>query len=152
MLPNGLSVDEALNRYRNDPNVLYAEPDYRVHATAIPDGDPSPELHNRSNIAGISKWSVDGEKCFGYWSKINSDCSVCIRVCPYTRDYSLARNRWWARLAGTRFRGLALRVHDRFGGGKRLSASDWWPSDDGTPVELGTKPGGADANGAAPPD
>ena len=120
-------------------------------ATAIPDGDPSTDLHNRSNIAGISKWSVDGEKCFGYWSKINSDCSVCIRVCPYTRDYSLARNRWWARLAGTRFRGLALRIHDRFGGGKRLSASDWWPSDDGTPVELSTKPGSASAESAALP-
>ena len=43
---------------------------------------------NVSNVGGITKWTVDGEACFGYWAKINSDCSVCIRVCPYTRDYS----------------------------------------------------------------
>ncbi|MEM7287773.1 MAG: reductive dehalogenase domain-containing protein [Actinomycetota bacterium] len=109
-------------------------------ASAIPGGDPSDELHNQSNLVGVTKWSVDGEKCFGYWSKINSDCSVCIRVCPYTRDYTLRRNRLWARLAGTRLRGLALWLHDRFGGGDRTSATEWWPSDDSTPVTLGRKP------------
>ncbi len=113
-------------------------------ANAIPGGDPSDELYNRSNIAGITKWSVDGEKCFGYWAKINSDCSVCIRVCPYTRDYSQLSNRLWARLAGTRFRRLALWLHDRAGGGDRTSATDWWPSDDSVPVSLGRKPEASD--------
>ena len=109
-------------------------------ASAIPGGDPSAELHNQSNIAGVTKWSVDGEKCFGYWSKINSDCSVCIRVCPWTRDYTQRRNRLWARLAGSRFRRLALWLHDKTGGGDRTSATDWWPSDDATPVVIGRKP------------
>jgi len=110
-------------------------------ATAIPGGDPSAQLHNQSNIIGITKWSVDGEKCFGYWSKINSDCSVCIRVCPYTRDYTQRSNRVWARLAGSRFRKLALRLHDRRSGGKRTSAIDWWPSGGtGTPVTITKKP------------
>ncbi len=108
-------------------------------ATAIPGGSPTADLHNQSNIAGITKWSVDGEKCFGYWSKINSDCSVCIRVCPYTRDYSKRSNRLWARLAGTRLRGLALWWHDKAEGGKRDSANDWWPSG-GTPVAITAKP------------
>ena len=98
-------------------------------ASAIPHGDPDWTPVNISGIKGVKKWSVDGEKCFGYWSKINSDCAVCVRVCPYTRDYSLARNRWWRRLAGTRFRGLAMRLHDAFGGSNRLKSKDWWAAD-----------------------
>ncbi|MFV2039430.1 MAG: reductive dehalogenase domain-containing protein [Acidimicrobiales bacterium] len=114
-------------------------------ANAIPDGDPSNHRHNRSNIAGVSKWTVDGEACFGYWAKINSDCSVCIRVCPYTRDYSKLQHRLWARLAGTRLRRVALWWDHRSGRGKRVSSADWWPAGGvvgvATPVELSPSPG-----------
>jgi len=94
---------------------------------AIPDSSPSTERHNKSNIKGIRKWSIDGEKCFSYWSKINSDCSVCVRVCPYTRDYTQRRNRVWLRLADSPLRRLALRLDRKFGGGKRVMAETWWP-------------------------
>ncbi len=109
-------------------------------AKAIPDGPPTADRHNRSNLTGVSKWTVDGEACFGYWAKINSDCSVCIRVCPYTRDFSKRINRLWARLAGTRFRSLALRWDRKSGRAKRVSSVDWWPTSSSgarpTPVEL----------------
>ena len=104
-------------------------------SSAIPGGSPSDERYNRSNIAGITKWSVDGEACFGYWSKINTDCSVCIRVCPYTRDYTKRSNRWWARLAGSSLRGVALWLDRRSNRGDRVSAKDWWPGE-GTPVTI----------------
>ncbi len=108
---------------------------------AVPNGEPSAELHNQSNFSGITKWSVNGERCFSYWSKINTDCAVCIRVCPYTRDYAVRSNRLWARLAGSRFRNLALRIHDRQSAGSRTSAADWWPSGgDQTPVSITGKP------------
>ncbi len=97
-------------------------------ASAIPASEPSAEIHNRSNIVGIEKWSVDGEACFDYWAKINSDCSVCIRVCPYTRDFSQRRNKVWARLADSRLRRLALWLDRRSGRGGRVSPIDWWPS------------------------
>ncbi len=96
---------------------------------AIPDNEPNAELHNQSNISGITKWTVDGEKCFKYWSKINSDCSVCIRVCPYTRDYRSRANRAWLRLSNSPLRKLALRLDRRRGGGDRQAAADWWPVD-----------------------
>lgn len=96
-------------------------------AKAIPRGEPVPVAINRSGIKGVTKWSVDGEKCFGYWSKINSDCAVCIRVCPWTRDYSRRRDRIWRRLAGGRLRALMLRVDDRLGGGRRTKSAEWWP-------------------------
>ncbi|MDH3294556.1 MAG: reductive dehalogenase [Acidimicrobiia bacterium] len=95
-------------------------------ARAIPHGEPVSVALNRSGIKGVRKWSVDGEACFGYWSKINSDCAICVRVCPYNRDYSKPWNRWWRRLAGTSLRGLALALHDRLGGGRRLKPNDWW--------------------------
>lgn len=94
---------------------------------AIPDSSPSTKRHNKSNIKGIRKWSIDGEKCFSYWSKINSDCSVCVRVCPYTRDYTQRRNRLWLRLADSPLRRVALRLDRKFGGGKRVMAETWWP-------------------------
>lgn len=95
-------------------------------SSAIPHGGPVPVALNRSGLKGVNKWSVDGEACFGYWSKINSDCAICVRVCPWTRDYSRRRHRWWQRLAGSPFRRLALAVDDRLGGGHRLKPKAWW--------------------------
>ncbi len=95
-------------------------------AKAIPDGPPTALRHNRSNIAGVVKWTVDGEKCFQYWVAQNSDCSICIRVCPYNKDYT----KWWhrlgQRLAGTRLRGLLLSLDIRLGYGERLKPKSWW--------------------------
>ncbi len=93
---------------------------------AIPHGAPSSDRHNQSNIQGVRKWSVDGEKCFRYWAAQNSDCSICIRVCPYNKDYS----KWWhrlgRRLAATPLRKLMLAVDKRLGYGERMRPKAWW--------------------------
>jgi reductive dehalogenase len=93
---------------------------------AIPDGPPSTEVYNRSNIQGVRKWTVDAEPCFRFWSNQNSDCSICIRVCPYNRDFSSRWAQAWRWLAGTRLRRLALWLSDRFTPGTRVSPSAWW--------------------------
>ncbi len=93
---------------------------------AIPDGDPSDEVYNRSNIVGVRKWTVDAEPCFRFWSNQNSDCSICVRVCPYNRDFSSPWARAWRWLAGTRLRRLALRLADVFTPGARVSPDRWW--------------------------
>ncbi|MEL7157195.1 MAG: reductive dehalogenase [Actinomycetota bacterium] len=95
-------------------------------ARAIPHGGPVAVALNRSGLRGVRKWSVDGEACFGYWSKINTDCAICVRVCPWTRDYSKWWHRLWRRLAGGRLRGVMLRLDDRLGGGRRHKPNDWW--------------------------
>jgi len=95
-------------------------------AKAIAGGEPSTLMHNRSNIQGIRKWTTDAEKCFRFWANQNTDCSICVRVCPYNRDFSEWWSRAWRWLAGTRLRRLALWL-DRVGGrGKRLRPSLWW--------------------------
>jgi len=99
---------------------------------AIPNDAPSEHRHNISNIAGIKKWSVDGEKCFGYWATQNTDCAICIRVCPFNRDHSKWTTRFWRKLASVislrapRFISLLLRWDDYTGHGKRVKPVKWW--------------------------
>ena len=93
---------------------------------AIPDGPPSDAVYNRSNIVGVKKWTVDAEPCFRFWSNQNSDCSICVRVCPYNRDFSSAWARAWRWLAGTSLRRFALWLADRVAAGGRVDPSTWW--------------------------
>ena len=93
---------------------------------AISHDAPSTEVYNQSNLKGVRKWSIDGEKCFGFWVGQNSDCSICIRVCPYNKDYS----KWWVRagrrLAGTPLRRLMLWLDVKLGFGQRMPPKRWW--------------------------
>ena len=52
-LDKGVSVDRAVQRYRHNPNVLYAEPNYRVFALSSNSGlltDDSPDVNGDLNI------------------------------------------------------------------------------------------------------
>lgn len=95
-------------------------------ARAIPGGPPTAEVHNASNITGVRKWTVNGERCFSFWAAQNSDCSICIRVCPYNKDFS----KWWhrlgRRLAGTPLRTLMFKLDGWLGYGRRKRPNVWW--------------------------
>ena len=93
---------------------------------AIRGGEPSAERFNQSNIKGVRKWSVDGEKCFSYWAAQNSDCSICIRVCPYNKDYSRWHNRVGIKLAGTPLRRAMLWLDNKLEYGVRMKPKQWW--------------------------
>ena len=93
---------------------------------SISHGEPSATPFSQSNIKGVRKWSVDVEKCFSFWAAQNSDCAVCIRSCPYNKDY----RRWWhraaQRLADTRLRKLILALDTKMGYGQRMKPKHWW--------------------------
>ncbi|MCA2011738.1 4Fe-4S dicluster domain-containing protein [Cereibacter sphaeroides] len=93
---------------------------------ALPFGAPEAGGANRSAIKGVVKWTSDAEKCFGYWAKLASDCAICLRVCPFNRDFSKLGNRLWLKLALSPLRRLALWLDDRSGRAKRLKPRDWW--------------------------
>lgn len=93
---------------------------------AIPHRAPSRKAHSVSNLKGVLKWTTIAEKCFSFWVGQNSDCSICIRVCPYNRDFSKWYNRVWRRLAGTRLRKLMLLIDKTFSPRGRRSAPQWW--------------------------
>ena len=93
---------------------------------ALPFGPPTTQRQNQSTIAGVKKWSADCEKCFSYWAKLKSDCAICMRVCPFNRDYSKWLNRIWRILAGSRLCRLAYWWDHYFPNGIRLHPKDWW--------------------------
>lgn len=95
-------------------------------AKAIASGAPTAEVHNRSNIQGVTKWTTDAERCFRFWSNQNTDCSICVRVCPYNRDYSRWWNRAWRWMAGGPLRRLAVWLDGRSGRGDRRAPAHWW--------------------------
>ena len=97
---------------------------------AIPKSTPSDVTYNQSNILGINKWTVDGEKCFGFWAQQVTDCSICLRVCPYNRSYPLWINKTRHRLMGSFLRGLMLRLDNFLGGGERKPPKWWWGNKD----------------------
>lgn len=93
---------------------------------AIPQSEPTSEAPNFSSWTGIKKWTVNAEKCFRFWVGMNTDCAICIRVCPYNKDYS----KWWhrlgMRLSNSPFRHLLLWLDDKLGYGKRKDPESWW--------------------------
>ncbi len=91
---------------------------------ALPLGPPAVSAGAPSALKGVRKWTSDAQKCFGFWAKLSSDCAICMRVCPFNRDFSRRIHRIWLRLALSRFRRLAL--HLDAGRGKRTKPGKWW--------------------------
>ncbi|MGI9542942.1 MAG: hypothetical protein ACR2MX_06750, partial [Cyclobacteriaceae bacterium] len=66
------------------------------------------------------------EKCFKFWVGMNTDCAICIRVCPFNKDYSKWWNRFGVKLANSPIRRVMLYLDDLLGFGKRRSPGSWW--------------------------
>jgi subtilisin family serine protease len=56
--PKGLTVAEAVSRYRAQPNVVYAEPDYEVVALAVPADPRWGEQWDLAKIAAPAAWDT----------------------------------------------------------------------------------------------
>lgn len=95
---------------------------------AIPLDAPSNETHSESNIKGVVKWTVNAEKCFRFWCNQNTDCLICIRSCPYNRDFTKLRHRLWLWLSKGPLRRLALFIDDKFSSRGREKVDAWWRS------------------------
>ena len=93
---------------------------------ALPYGKPTFHSGNKSTIRGVKKWSANCEKCFGYWAKIKTDCAICMRVCPFNRDFSKLSGKIFWRLATGRFQSLALWWEKRIGISNQVKPDVWW--------------------------
>ncbi|MCK5098951.1 MAG: 4Fe-4S dicluster domain-containing protein, partial [Desulfobacteraceae bacterium] len=45
---------------------------------SIPQGD-------KVIFNGFEKWKLDEDSCYDYWSKVGTDCSICMAICPFSR-------------------------------------------------------------------
>jgi len=93
---------------------------------ALPFGPPAFTTLNRSTVKGVKKWSADCEKCFGFWPKMKIDCAICMRVCPYNRDYTKPLSRMMRRLMGSPLRGVARWLNRKLDHGNRIAPKEWW--------------------------
>jgi len=89
---------------------------------AIPDGPQSDEKLNISTLDGVKKWTVHPEKCFKFWAAQG----ICIRVCPFNKDFSKPLHRLGRRLAATPLRGAMVWLDEKLGYGKRQKPGGWW--------------------------
>ncbi len=51
------------------------------------DSCPSKSIPQNDKVIynGFSKWKLDEDSCFEYWSKVGTDCCICMAICPFSR-------------------------------------------------------------------
>ncbi|MGQ4912001.1 MAG: reductive dehalogenase [Candidatus Thorarchaeota archaeon] len=83
----------------------------------------------RSNNPGIKKWYVDVESCYGFWTENGSECSNCIRSCPYNKkDGVLHRSVVWVVQHMPWMNRAVMRMDDLLGYGRQKDGSKFWKS------------------------
>lgn len=93
---------------------------------ALPFGAPRSGGENRSALKGVVKWTSNAEKCFGYWARLKTDCAICMRVCPFNRDFRRLTARLFYRIATSPFRRVALWWTAWRGVAPRVKPRHWW--------------------------
>src|SRR3990170_2284243 len=87
-LPEGVSVDEAIKIYQENPDVLYAEPNYIWHALVNPN-DPSFGslwgLHNTGQSGGTVDADIDAPEA---WDLSTGSSNVVVTVIDTGIDYN----------------------------------------------------------------
>ena len=92
-----LDVESALTAYRASPHVLYAEPNYRLHMTALPDDTRFGEMWDLNNVGqtgGIIDADIDAPAA---WDITTGSASTIVAVIDTGVDYNhpdLASNIW----------------------------------------------------------
>jgi hypothetical protein len=98
-IPKGMSVKEAVRRYRQDANLLYAEPNYLLHVFQTPnDPDFSQmwNLHNTGQLGGVPSADIHATQA---WNLTTGSMNVAVAVIDTGVDYNhpdLAANIWTA--------------------------------------------------------
>ncbi|MBW1668605.1 MAG: reductive dehalogenase [Deltaproteobacteria bacterium] len=52
---------------------------------ALMTGERTDKAWDVSNSPGMLKWPIHAMKCFDWWVKNGTHCSVCVRVCPWNK-------------------------------------------------------------------
>ncbi|MBL4765846.1 MAG: S8 family serine peptidase [Colwellia sp.] len=94
---NSISVEDALEKLRKNPAVLYAEPDYIVHASVMPDDSSFSELwglNNTGQTGGVDDADIDAPEA---WDISTGSHDVIVGIIDTGVDYThpdLMANIW----------------------------------------------------------
>ena len=90
-------------------------------------GKPTVKPHNISNREGLLRWPVNAETCLGFWAANGTDCSNCIRTCPFNKPAGRFHDsvRWGIKNFPV-LNPLFLWGDDLLGYGKRGKADKFW--------------------------
>jgi reductive dehalogenase len=81
----------------------------------------------KSNNPGVKKWYVDVESCYGFWVENGSECSNCIRSCPYNkRDGFFHRTILWFVEHTPWLNRLIVKMDNLAGFGNQKSDDKFW--------------------------
>jgi reductive dehalogenase len=92
-------------------------------------GDPSENIHNISNRQGVRAWHINAETCLTFWAENATDCSNCIRSCPFNKPPGWLHDmvRWGIKSTPWLNR-LFLWGDDLFRYGRKTSIDRFWTS------------------------
>jgi len=103
-------------------------------SNAIQHGQRTEEALNESTNPGVLKWPVNGEHCFRFWSKNNTCCGNCIRVCPFNKpDTPFHRTVRWHVKNLPQFDRFYKWMDQICGYGDQIKAEDWWNEEKNVP-------------------
>ena len=90
-------------------------------------GDPTDTPHNISNRKGVGTWHINAETCLNFWAENQTDCSNCIRTCPFNKPPGLLHDgvRWGINKARWLNR-LFLWGDDVMGYGRKEDVDRFW--------------------------
>ena len=96
---------------------------------AIMSGQPTDKIISTCNREGLLRWPLDAEKCFTFLARNNSDCGVCIRVCPFNKLPGALHDgvRWGVKSARW-LDSLFIKADDILGYGRRGKVEQFWNS------------------------
>lgn len=78
--PPGKDIRNVIRRYKNDPSVLYAEPDYKIKFKVIPDDTSFPELwglNNTGQTGGLIDADINAPEA---WDINQGDSNVVVAI------------------------------------------------------------------------
>ncbi len=94
---------------------------------SIPHGAPTETPNSISNREGVLRWPINAETCLAFWAANGTDCSNCIRSCPFNKPAGRFHD-WvrWGICHTPWLNNLFLWGDDLFGYGKRRKADRFW--------------------------
>jgi len=94
---------------------------------ALPYGPRTYGAVCEANNSGVLKWYGDEDACLRYWNEVGSACSVCFRVCSFTKKRGpvFGAMKWLIRNV-PQLNPLVVRLDDSLGPGGMHDPKEYW--------------------------